>query len=71
MFYGDTDTEDIHNTIPASVTLQDDHELFVVRDYHRDEVPAEYYNNPEEYYRLKFKKRGYDVKLQPYFRSAY
>lgn len=45
---------------------QTNQEIFIVGEEEREEVPAEYADHPEEYYRLKFKQRGYEVTLRSY-----
>lgn len=65
VYYGER-TAPIDNPFSPENENQSSQEIFVVQEHHRDEVPHEYYDHPEEYYRLKFKQRGYDVTLRPY-----
>ena len=64
VYYGDTQAMD--KQLAGEKYKEGQAEIFVVEEHHKEEVPAEYYDNPEEYYRLKFKQRGYEVTLRTY-----
>lgn len=64
VYYGDINAIDKHSMTDKS--KEGYSEVFVVQEHHKEEVPAEYYHNPEEYYRIKFKQRGYQVTMKAY-----
>ena len=66
VYYGGINAIDKH--FDSTQNIETTTEVFVVQEHHKEEVPGEYYDNPEEYYRIKFKQKGYDVTLQTYSR---
>lgn len=64
VYYGDINAIDRHFNSAENIEMRTD--IFVVQEHHKEEVPGEYYDNPEEYYRIKFKQKGYEVTLQAY-----